>query len=82
MYAMKMSEGGRVVVPVEVRKALHLREGETLLGELRDGEFVLMTRRQRLRKAQDLIARYCPLAEGESVVDELISEHRIEAQRE
>lgn len=82
MYAIKMSDGGRVVVPVEVRKALHLTEGETLLGELRNGEFVLTTRRQRLRKAQALIAQHCPLKEGESVADELIAERRAEAERE
>ena len=40
-----MSEGGRVVVPADVRKALGVAEGETLLGELRDGAFVLTTRR-------------------------------------
>jgi bifunctional DNA-binding transcriptional regulator/antitoxin component of YhaV-PrlF toxin-antitoxin module len=40
-----MSEGGRVVVPADVRKALGVTEGETLWGELRDGAFVLTTRR-------------------------------------
>lgn len=45
MYAIKMSEGGRVVVPADVRKALGVTEGETLWGELRDGAFVLTTRR-------------------------------------
>lgn len=38
MLPMKMSEGGRVVVPVEIRKALGIKDGDTVLWELGDGE--------------------------------------------
>ncbi|MGQ9862432.1 MAG: AbrB/MazE/SpoVT family DNA-binding domain-containing protein [Thiobacillaceae bacterium] len=31
MFQMKMSEGGRVVIPVEIRKAMGLKEGDTVL---------------------------------------------------
>ena len=82
MYAMKMSEGGRVVVPAEIRKALGLKEGDTVLWELVDGEARLTTRRERLRRAQELIARYCPKQLDESIVDELIAERRAEAMKE
>jgi len=36
---------GRIVVLAEIRKALGVAEGETLLGEMHEGEFVLTTRR-------------------------------------
>lgn len=82
MYAMKMSDGGRVVVPAEIRKALGLKDGDTVLWELVDGEARLTTKRERLRRAQALIERYCPKRPGESIVDELIAERRAEAMKE
>lgn len=82
MIQMKMSEGGRVVIPVEIRKALGIQEGDVVLWELADGEARLTTRRERLRRAQTLIQRYCPKAENESVVDEFIADRRREAAQE
>jgi AbrB family looped-hinge helix DNA binding protein len=80
MISMKMSDGGRVVIPSEIRKALGLKEGDTVLWELVDGEARLTTRLQRMRKAQELVRKYVP--EGVSLVDELIAERRAEAERE
>lgn len=82
MYTLKMSEGGRVVVPAEVRRTLHIAEGETLFGELRDGEFVLTTRRAQLEQARRLFQKYCPPQPGRSLVDEFLAERRAEAERE
>lgn len=81
MYALKLSEGGRVVVPAEVRRALGVTEGETLVGELRDGAFVLTTRRAKLEAARALFQKYFPPGSA-SLADELIAERRAEAARE
>jgi AbrB family looped-hinge helix DNA binding protein len=81
MYSIKMSKGGRVVVPAEVRRALGVSEGETLVGELRDGEFVLTTKRARLEAARALFQKYFPPG-GPSLADELIAERRAETARE
>lgn len=81
MYSMKMSEGGRIVVPAEVRRALGVTEGETLVGELRNGEFVLTTRRARMEAARALFQKYFP-PDGPSLAGELIAERRAEAARE
>jgi AbrB family looped-hinge helix DNA binding protein len=80
MFSMKMSEGGRVVIPAEIRKALGLKDGDTVLWEMIDGEARLTTKLQRMRKAQELVRQYVP--EGVSLVDELIAERRAEAERE
>jgi AbrB family looped-hinge helix DNA binding protein len=80
MIQAKMSEGGRVVIPLEIRKALGLKEGDVVLWELAEGEARLTTRRERLRRAQDLVRQYVP--EGVSLVDELIAERRAEAERD
>ncbi len=80
MFPVKLSEGGRVVIPAEIRKALGLKEGDIVLWELADGEARLTTRRERLRRAQALVRQYVP--EGVSLVDELTTERRAEAKRE
>ncbi|MCX8017858.1 MAG: AbrB/MazE/SpoVT family DNA-binding domain-containing protein, partial [Rhodocyclaceae bacterium] len=81
MFQMKMSEGGRVVIPAEIRQALGLKEGDPVLFELRDGEAVITTKRARIRRAQEMFRRYVP-AGSPSLADELIAERRAEAARE
>ncbi len=82
MIAMKVSEGGRVVIPAEIRKALGLKEGDTVLWELEEGGARLSSRRQRLEQARQLFQRYLPKDERRSLVNELISERRAEALHE
>ena len=41
MNLAKVSANGQVTVPVEIRKKLHLREGDKLLFIERDGEIVI-----------------------------------------
>jgi bifunctional DNA-binding transcriptional regulator/antitoxin component of YhaV-PrlF toxin-antitoxin module len=65
---------------VEIRKALGIKDGDTVLWELVDGEARLTTRRERLRRAQAFVRQYLP--EGVSLADELIAERRAEASRE
>ena len=77
-YAIRISEGGRVVVPAEVRKALGVAEGEVLVGELRKGAFVLTTRRAQLDAARQRFQGLCPPRPGRSLADELILERRQE----
>lgn len=79
MQATKMSEGGRVVVPAEIRKALNNKDGDTVLWELLDGAARLTTRQARLRRAEELVGKYCPVAPGASVVDQFLAERRAEA---
>ena len=80
MITMKMSEGGRVVVPAEIRQALGIKEGDTICWELIDGEARLTTRLVRLRRAQACFQKQVP-AGSPSLADELIADRRAEAQR-
>lgn len=41
MNLAKVSANGQVTVPVEIRRKLHLREGDKLLFVERDGEIVI-----------------------------------------
>ena len=81
MHPMKMSEGGRVVIPAEIRKALNVKDGDTVYWELMEGEARLTTKLSRIRRAQKIFQKYFPIG-GPSVVDELIAERRAEAERE
>lgn len=77
MIKMKMSEGGRVVIPIEIRQALELKEGDAVLWELHEGEARITTRAQRIRQAQALVRQHVPA--GQSLADELIAERRAES---
>ena len=76
MINMKMSDGGRVVIPAEIRQSMGLKEGDTVLWELRGGEAVLTTRLAQMREAQAMVRQY--VAAGVSLVDELIADRRAE----
>ncbi len=72
----KISEGGRIVIPVEYRQALGLHVGDEVILRLDNGEVRITTPRQAIKHAQDLIRRYIP--QGRSLSDELIAERRLE----
>ena len=77
MLQMKMSHRGRVVIPVERRQALDLKEGDATSWELHDGKARITTRAQRIRQAQALMRKHVPA--GQSLTDELIAEQRAQA---
>lgn len=80
MISMKMSEGGRVVIPVEIRRELALNDGDTVLWEMRDGMAVITTRDQQLRQLQSKLNAIGNA--GDCWSDELISDRRVEASGE
>lgn len=76
----KMTEGGRIVIPAEYRKALGLKVGDKVVLRLEDGEVPISTLDTAIRRAQEFVRQYVP--EGYSLVDELIADRRAEAERE
>lgn len=80
MISMKVSDGGRVVIPAEIRNSMGLKEGDFVLWELRGGEAVLTTRLVQMREAQTMVRQYVPA--GVSLVDELIADRRAENTRD
>ena len=75
----KIAEGGRVVIPVEYRRALQLEVGDEILVTLNNGEINIISRKEALNRAQDIVSRYCS---SRSLADELIEERRHEAKNE
>ena len=77
---VEMSENGRVVIPVDIRKQLGFVAGQPITLEIEGDALRLMTRRARIRAAQARAAQYLP--KGVRIEDELIAERREEARRE
>lgn len=73
----KLSKGGRIVVPIEYRKALGIQEGDDLILRLEEGEVRISTPASALKHAQALVNRY--VSPERSLADELIAERRQEA---
>ena len=78
--SVKVSAGGRIVIPAEYRRALGVRTGDELRLALINGEVRLSTKEQALRRVQARVRKLVP--RGVSLVDELIRERREEAARE
>ncbi len=76
----RMSSGGRIVLPKELRQYLDVKDGDQVVLDW-DGEAVRVTSaRQRHRHAQELVTQAVP--PERSLVEELLAERRREAARE
>lgn len=78
---LKVAANGRVVIPIDVRRALGLEEGGSLWLEQTDSELVLRTRVQQMRAARALARETLKDYKGD-LVAELIADRRAEAAKE
>lgn len=78
--SVRITEGGRIVIPAEFRRALGLSVGDELLMRMEDGELRLFTLEQGIKRAQDTYRKY--VSPDRDLVDELIKERHAEAERE
>src|SRR5262249_55888693 len=78
--ALRIGPQGRVVIPAEMRRALEIEPGETLMAHVESDRLVLERREQILGRLRGELRG--TVSEGVSMVDELIAERRAEAERE
>jgi AbrB family looped-hinge helix DNA binding protein len=77
----RINQQGRIVIPAQCRTAAGLKPGDELLIEpIGEGELRLRSKRQAIKEAQAIVARYLP--KGRDLLQELIDERRDEAARE
>ena len=69
--------GGRIVIPVAYRKALGIKPGDEVQLVLEDGEIRIVSQRQAIVRAQNLLRNYVP--RDRNLSEELIKERREEA---
>lgn len=80
MSIAKVSDGGRVVIPADLREKHGIGVGDTVMW-VEDGEQLVLTSvRASIRRAQAIVAKY--KRPGVDEVEEFLREKRIEAQRE
>ena len=70
---------GRVVIPAALRKALDLKPGVRLIAR-KEGESLVLERREVIEMR--LWEMYSHIPKNVSLADEIISERRVEAQRD
>lgn len=75
-----LDKTGRLVVPVRFRKEMGWEPGDKVTLEVIDQELRVVSVKQAIRSAQELVARHVPA--GVSLADELIRERHEEAQRD
>lgn len=79
-FTIVVDEGGRLVLPAQLRRRLDLHPGDRLIATLdEDGGIRLVSVRELVERMRGF---YQDLAPDRSLVDELIAERREEAQRE
>jgi len=76
----KIAEGGRLVIPVELRRELGLEIGDEVIVRVEDNELRILTRSEAVKRAQEKVRRH--VKGSRSLVDELSAERRTEAKRE
>ena len=76
----RMSEKGRVVIPVAMREAIGIGVGDALDWRVEEGELRISTIQSRIRRAQERASRY--VKPGTLVSDELSEERREAAKHE
>lgn len=76
---VKISKGGRIVIPAAFRKQMGLETGDDVVLELEEGTLRVQSRAQRVQRALDSL--YELVKDGPSMADELIAERRTEAAR-
>jgi len=78
----KIGLNGRVVIPAAFRQAVGLAVGDEVVLRVENGEIVLASRVQQIRRAQALVRQHIPSARGKLLSDELIAERRAEVKRD
>lgn len=76
----KVTQGGRIVIPADMRRRLGIEIGEDVNIAL-DGESLrILTQKESIKRAQALVQKFVP--KSVSLVDELIADRRREAANE
>jgi antitoxin PrlF len=76
---LRVGEQGRIVIPVEIRRALSIDIGSTLVARVEKDKLILEKRDAVLQRLQ---SRFKKIPAGVSLADELIAERRTEAAHE
>lgn len=75
---VRIIEGGKLVIPAAMRRALGIASGDTVMVGIEDGELRIRSLARAVERAQAIVRRHVP--RGDSLADELIADRRGEAE--
>ena len=78
MVTVRIGPDGRVLVPVELRRALGVTPGEALVARVVDRQLVIERREDALHRVQ---ARFAGIPAAVDLADDLIQDRRREVER-
>ena len=76
---MVVNRDGRILIPAQVRRALGLSAGSTLLLSVEDGRVVMESREQLMARIRREVAASWTGPADTSAADELLADRRAEA---
>ena len=80
VHYAKMTEGGRLLIPAELRRMLGITPGTDVVLDVADGELRVRALDQAVARAQAIVRRYIP--DATNVTDDFIRERRAAAATE
>lgn len=75
----RIVDGGRLILPADIRRAMKLEKGDSVVLELDGDELRIRSSRTLIRRVQEMLK---PFRTDVLASDELIAERRAEAARE
>jgi AbrB family looped-hinge helix DNA binding protein len=78
--AVKIIDGGKLIIPAAFRRSLGFDTGDTVVVELDEDGLYVRSLSSAVRRAQQIVREFVP--DEVNLADELIAERRIEAERE
>jgi len=78
--AVKIIDGGKLIIPAAFRRKLGIDTGDTVVIELGEDGLHVRSLSSAVRLAQDIVREFVP--DDVSLADELIAERRVEAEHE
>jgi AbrB family looped-hinge helix DNA binding protein len=77
---VRMSDGGRIVIPQQFREAMGVKPGDDLVLRMEDNCLRVYTLTEAVRQSQAIVRRY--VASDRSLAGELIRDRKREAEHE
>ena len=78
--AVKIIDGGKLIIPAAFRRKLGIDTGDTVVIELDEDGLHVRSLSSAVRRAQQIVQEFVP--DDVSLADELVAERRIEAAHE
>lgn len=78
--AVKIIDGGNLIIPADFRRKLGIDTGDTVVLELGEDGLHVRSLSSAVRRAQEIVREFVP--DDVSLADDLIAERRVEAEHD